>query len=75
MPIISTPVDGLKDIVKNGENGYLLEKNEEFCEVTIDILNDVNKYEDMKTKSLYMFDKFNNLKNYKNKIREIYENE
>ena len=75
IPIISTPIDGLKDIIINGKNGYLLDSDEDFCNTIVDILNDTNKYEEMKKQSEIMFEQFNNLNVYKQKIREIYENE
>ena len=42
MPIISTPVGGIPEIVSNGENGYLVEpgNKEDIYKAIISLLND-----------------------------------
>lgn len=72
-PIISTPVDGMKKIIKNDYNGYLSENN-------VDLVNHVISYLDEKT---YLnlsknvkenFRKINNEKEYYKKISNLYIN-
>lgn len=40
VPIVSTPVDGLKEIIRNGENGYLSDNDEELAEKILGIIED-----------------------------------
>ncbi|MBE6718383.1 MAG: glycosyltransferase [Ruminococcaceae bacterium] len=39
-PIVSTPVDGMLDVIENGVNGFLSDKDEELVERILDILSD-----------------------------------
>lgn len=41
VPIVSTPVDGLKDLVRDGENGFLSENDDELAQKIIDIAEQV----------------------------------
>lgn len=45
VPIVSTPVDGLKDIVENGVNGYLFDDNKLLSDSILEILinDDIRK--------------------------------
>ena len=72
LPIISTPVDGLKKIIKNGYNGFLFKKNEEIEDIIYKILNDKQLLEKLRENSLEFFSKYNDLEGYCNKIRELY---
>ena len=46
MPIISTPVGGIPEIVSNGENGYLVEpgNKEDIYKAIISLLNNTYFY-------------------------------
>ena len=37
-PVVSTPTDGMKDIIANGENGFLSDKDEELADAVMQIL-------------------------------------
>ena len=71
-PIVSTPVDGLKKIIADGENGYLCNENSSFIKNILFILKN-NNIENFKDKSLFKFQKINNIENYKNIIKKIYD--
>ena len=73
LPIVSTPVDGLKKIVKNNENGYLVEKNEDFVVKINCILNDKLKLLELSNNTKTFFNKYNDLGNYITSIRQSYE--
>lgn len=68
VPIISTPVDGLKEMIKNGENGYLCDTNQDFIQAIKMILSD----NQIKQKIIDFFMSFNNLDNYKANLRKCY---
>lgn len=72
VPIVSTPVDGLKKIVKDNSNGFLVEKNEDFVEKIKYILNDRNKWKELSNNTLKSFDKYNNLEDYIISIKKNY---
>ena len=69
-PIVSTPVDGLKTIIKNGYNGYLLDKDEEIVKEIINIL-DNNYFEIEKNVNEY-FSKINDSESYFKRIKDLY---
>lgn len=73
LPIVSTPVDGLKEIVENNKNGYLSEDNVELAKNIVNILhkNNIGRY---KKNSLLKFSVINDEKTYFNTIETIYKN-
>lgn len=71
-PIIATPVDGLKDIVDNDYNGYLLDENNEFVNKITSILNDNKKLEELSKNSYNAFSKRNDINNYFKNIISFY---
>lgn len=71
-PIISTPVDGLKDIIKNNYNGYLINNNKEFAKTINEILKDENKLKKLSKNAIDYFNEYNNLNKYINAIKTYY---
>lgn len=73
-PIITTPTDGLIDIVKNNINGIISNDDNELVENIINIINSKEKLRIMSNN----IDKdnriINNIRDYKEKIKEIYIN-
>lgn len=70
-PVISTPVDGLNDIIVNGKNGYLLNRNKDIADNIIKML-DADKYNKMTKCVQEKFYEYNNLNSYMRKIEKIY---
>ena len=70
-PIIATPTDGLKDIITNGENGYLANSDEEICSHILDALIPKN-HDKLSHGARMAFSRFNNYTEYLHKIRAIY---
>lgn len=72
VPIVSTPVDGLKDLVINGKNGYLTDDDEELASRVLEIVNDPalhDKYSDyVKVQAV----RINNVERYKKTIIDVY---
>ncbi len=73
-PIICTPTDGLKDIVKQNENGYLSSNDSELEDAIISLLKDDKKLKEYSKNALQQFDEVSNINEYINKIRCIYNN-
>ena len=70
--VISTPIDGLKKIIIDGENGFLLSSNDEFCDKILDLLNNKRLLEDISKKSKIIFKNLNDINIYIEKIEDIY---
>ena len=73
IPIISTPTDGMKKLIKNNINGYLSEKNDILVEKILEILNDDTKLYQMIKNAKNMSKKLNNCLEYKKELSIIYE--
>lgn len=72
LPVISTPTDGVKDIIINDKNGFLSDKDEKLVDKIIEILNDNNKYKKMSKSSAECFDKYNDIVEYMKKLECTY---
>lgn len=73
IPIISTPVDGINELICNGINGYLTENNEEFAEDIVNLILDSKLQKKMAENQLNCFNKINNKEKYKAALGEIYQ--
>lgn len=73
VPIVSTPVDGLKDLVKDGETGFLKDTNDSLKESCLEILNNNSLREKMSKKSKERASELMNIENYRRVILEQYE--
>lgn len=74
IPVISTPVDGLKKIIRNDYNGFLSDKDEILVDKILEILSINKEYEEMKRNSLYESRKRNDIESYIGQIKKIYDN-
>lgn len=72
VPIVSTPVDGLKEIVFNGENGFLVNDTREIAVRLNEIIQDENMRSDMSNRSIEIFDNVMNIEKYRNIISGVY---
>lgn len=72
VPIVSTPVDGLKDLVINGENGCLSDDDEELAKKIVEIVNDKKLHERYSTFIKNQALKINDTEKYKRSILEVY---
>lgn len=72
IPVISTPVDGLKNIIKNDINGYLTNNDDEMCKKILEILSDDFDIESLSKNCQKSFEKISDLNKYKETIRDIY---
>ena len=74
IPIVSTPTDGMVDVVKNGVTGYLTDSDEEFVESVLKILNDKDLREKLSDQSVSRAKEIMNIDNYKDAILNVYKN-
>lgn len=72
LPIVSTPTDGLCELVTDGENGYLSDDDDVLAQKVADIITDDALYsefsENIKAKALTI----NDIETYKNSILKAY---
>ena len=72
VPIVSTPTDGLKYLVKNGVNGFLSDDNEEYADILIKVLTDDELREKLRQGQLARSEEVNNVEKYKATLRSLY---
>lgn len=72
VPVISTPVDGLKNIIKNNVNGFLTDDDDEMCEEILKIINSQVKRDELYVECKKTFDEICDLGKYKKSISGVY---
>lgn len=73
VPIVSTPVDGVADLVSHGENGYLSQENEELVEYLVNVVRDKELRQKLSKVAKERFHQYNNRNDYKDKIQRAYD--
>lgn len=74
IPIVSTPTDGLKDLIENGETGFLGASDENLKEECLKILDNRKLRRIMSEKSQKKANELMNIEKYRRAIFEQYEN-
>lgn len=72
VPIVSTPVDGLKDLIKNGKNGYLYATDNYLSKSLADIVEDEELREKLSTAQKEKSLQINDVEKYKKEIEKAY---
>ena len=72
IPIVSTPTDGMMDLIRNGENGYLYEEDEKIADAVNMVIHDSILRKRMSDCTKNKFDILMNLEEYKKKLKELY---
>jgi len=73
VPIVSTPVDGMREIIINYDTGFLSSKDEELANSVVRILSDEELYKSMSSLSRKRFQYLNDENYYKEKLKSIYD--
>lgn len=73
VPIVSTPTDGMNEIVIDGYNGYLCDENERFISVALNIINNNALREEISSNVQKQFSVVNDIERYYLKVKNIYE--
>ena len=71
-PIVSTPVDGLRDIVLDGENGYLSDDDDVIAKRIVEIIENESLYLRLSSCARDKALSYNDLALYKARIDEAY---
>ncbi len=73
VPIVSTPVDGLCDLVEPGKTGYLEDRDEALADRCTQIILDDGLRAELSRNTLKKADIILNLETYKKELRKVYE--
>jgi glycosyltransferase involved in cell wall biosynthesis len=71
-PIVSTPVDGLKDLITNDENGYLTDDNSELANQICELIVNQVKLDEMVQNAITFSNSYNDIEAYRSKIKCVY---
>lgn len=72
VPIVSTPTDGLKEIVEDGKTGYLSDKNDVLIARCVDILENEELYQRLHQKTLEKAAVILDIESYKATLDRVY---
>lgn len=72
MPIVSTPTDGLVDLIDSGENGYLSDDDEKLAEKICDILTNKELYKKLSENAKVKMKRMMDIQKYKTAILKQY---
>ena len=73
VPVVSTRTDGISSVIKNGNNGYICENDDELVEKLTFILKNADKHCQMVGDSLQFSKRYNDLNTYKRELKNVYE--
>ena len=72
VPIVSTPVDGLKDLVVNGKNGFLFDDDDELSKALLSIVRSPDLNHSLSMQQIEFSRKYNDIAKYKMNIIKSY---
>lgn len=73
LPVVSTPTDGVKEVVINNDNGWICESDDEIANKVLSILDSQCELLRLNEGALRSSDKINDVNLYKNRIKDCYE--
>ncbi len=73
VPVVCTPTDGLKEIVRNGETGFWAETDEMLAEKSLLLLMDENRQKTFSQNARAFSKKLNNIEDYREKLSDAYQ--
>lgn len=72
VPVVSTPVDGIKKVIDDGYNGYLSDDDDEIVGRLVEILSHPDTHERLRDNSLKQAKAYNDMTKYRAAIQEAY---
>ena len=72
VPVVSTPTDGVKDVVEDGKTGYLSDNDEVLVQKCLKVLGDDELYQKLHQNSLKKATEILDSKTYKAEIDRVY---
>ena len=72
LPVVSTPVDGLRTIVKNGINGYLSDNDDEIVNYLNKLICDKDLHDKLSRNAVALSKEYNDFDTYKQHVATVY---
>ena len=72
IPVVSTPTDGIADIVHSGVNGYLSDSDDVLAQKAIDIISQNDVFQVFSENARQAFEQINDLGSYRKKLLKEY---
>lgn len=72
VPIVSTNIDGMKKIIKNGQNGFLYNTNDEASEIILNLIKNNKKLLELKNGAVDFSRQYNDEEMYKQTLLTYY---
>lgn len=72
VPVVSTPVDGMKAIIKNGYNGFLFDDDDNLVNSLLNIISNSELCEKLRANSINSSDIYNDVNRFYNVISKVY---
>ncbi len=72
IPVVSTPTDGMCDVIEEGKNGFLSKEEDVLADKLLALLSDVNLWEEMHRAQLAKSAIVNNVETYKAVLKKAY---
>lgn len=71
-PVVSTPTDGIKQVITDGENGYLSDDDDVLADKIISIVSEESLFLKLSEKAKKMSEQYNSIEKYKKEILKCY---
>lgn len=72
VPIVSTPTDGMNDLIENGVNGYLSDNDEELASRLLAVIRDETLHSELSKNTADKFDSMMDCDAYQREIENVY---
>lgn len=72
VPVVSTPTDGLRDLIETGKNGVLADTDEALADGICVLLGDAEKRTKMSDAARAFAERYNDMDAYKRKLKRVY---
>lgn len=74
VPLVATPVDGLKEIIRNDVEGYLTDENSQIVNTINKIIVNKNYQQTLSSNCIKRMEEIMDLNKYKAQVKEVYNN-
>ncbi len=74
VPIVSTPTDGLCELVENGKTGYLSDEDGALIRACVEIVNEPDRWMELSAATKARSEEMMNIENYRSTLLNVYDN-
>lgn len=72
VPVVSTPTDGVRDLIRNGYNGFLSDDDSVLAEKIVDLVSVKDIQMSISSQAVSFSEKYNDMQKYKSEIIKVY---